>query len=51
MEVKNCNKLGKIVLDGIDPSPRGTPMIEVIFELSTCGILKVTAKGKNDKIS
>ncbi|HEY2982465.1 MAG TPA: molecular chaperone DnaK [Anaerolineales bacterium] len=38
--------LGKFVLDGIPPSPRGVPQIEVIFDIDANGILKVTAKDK-----
>jgi molecular chaperone DnaK len=38
--------LGRFVLDGIPPSPRGMPQIEVIFDIDTNGILHVTAKDK-----
>lgn len=38
--------LGKFVLDGIPPSPRGVPQIEVTFDIDASGILKVTAKDK-----
>lgn len=38
--------LGRFILDGIPPSPRGVPQIEVIFDLDASGILKVTAKDK-----
>ena len=38
--------LGKFVLDGIAPSPRGVPQIEVTFNLDANGILNVTAKDK-----
>ena len=38
--------LGRFILDGIDPSPRGMPQIEVEFDLDTDGILKVVAKDK-----
>ncbi len=38
--------LGRFVLDGIDPAPRGVPQIEVTFDLDADGILKVTAKDK-----
>ncbi|MGA7193516.1 MAG: molecular chaperone DnaK [Anaerolineales bacterium] len=38
--------LGKFVLDGIPPSPRGIPQIEVTFDIDANGILKVTAKDK-----
>ncbi len=36
--------LGRFVLDGIPPSPRGTPQIEVTFDIDANGILHVTAK-------
>jgi molecular chaperone DnaK len=38
--------LGKFVLDGIPPAPRGVPQIEVTFDIDANGILKVTAKDK-----
>ena len=38
--------LGRFVLDGIPPSPRGIPQIEVTFDMDASGILKVTAKDK-----
>jgi len=38
--------LGKFVLDGIAPAPRGVPQIEVTFSLDANGILNVTAKDK-----
>ena len=38
--------LGKFHLDGIPPAPRGTPQIEVIFEIDTNGIVHVTAQDK-----
>jgi len=38
--------LGRFVLDGIAPAPRGMPQIEVTFELDANGILNVTAKDK-----
>jgi molecular chaperone DnaK len=38
--------LGRFILDGIPPSPRGVPQIEVTFDLDASGILKVTAKDK-----
>jgi molecular chaperone DnaK len=38
--------LGKFMLDGIPPSPRGLPQIEVSFDIDANGILKVTAKDK-----
>ncbi len=38
--------LGRFVLDGIAPAPRGVPQVEVIFNLDANGILNVTAKDK-----
>jgi molecular chaperone DnaK len=38
--------LGKFILDGIPPAPRGVPQIEVTFDIDVNGILKVTAKDK-----
>ena len=38
--------LGKFVLDGIAPAPRGIPQIEVTFNIDANGILTVTAKDK-----
>ena len=38
--------LGRFVLDGIAPAPRGVPQIEVTFSLDANGILNVTAKDK-----
>jgi len=38
--------LGKFMLDGIPPAPRGVPQIEVTFDLDANGILKVMAKDK-----
>lgn len=46
-EFANDNKsLGRFVLDGIAPAPRGVPQIEVTFSLDANGILNVTAKDK-----
>src|SRR3712207_645107 len=36
--------LGRFILDGIAPAPRGVPQIEVTFSLDANGILNVTAK-------
>ncbi len=36
--------LGRFILDGIRPAPRGVPRIEVTFDIDANGILKVTAK-------
>src|SRR5438094_3422953 len=47
--------LGKFKLDGIPPAPRGTPQIEVTFDIDANGILNVSAKdkatGKEQKIT
>ncbi len=39
--------LGRFVLDGIPPAMRGTPQIEVTFDIDSNGILNVSAKEKN----
>ena len=54
--VASGNKsLGKFTLDGIPPSPRGLPQIEVTFDIDANGILHVNAKdmgtGKEQSIS
>ena len=38
--------LGRFILDGIPPAPRGMPQVEVSFDIDANGILKVTAKDK-----
>ncbi len=38
--------LGKFVLDGIPPAPRGVPQVEVTFDIDANGILNVSAKDK-----
>jgi len=38
--------LGRFILDGIPPAPRGMPQIEVTFDIDANGILKVTAQDK-----
>merc|ERR1711881_180073 len=43
---KDCNKLGEFQLSGIAPAPRGTPQIEVTFNIDANGILQVTAQDK-----
>ncbi|MFA7681719.1 MAG: molecular chaperone DnaK [Candidatus Peribacteraceae bacterium] len=46
-EMAGDNKsLGRFILDGIPPAPRGVPQIEVTFDIDTNGILHVTAKDK-----
>jgi molecular chaperone DnaK len=43
----NDNKsLGRFILDGIPPAPRGIPQIEVTFDVDANGILKVSANDK-----
>ncbi|MEK7662466.1 MAG: molecular chaperone DnaK [Patescibacteria group bacterium] len=39
--------LGRFILDGIPPSPRGIPQVEVTFDVDANGILGVTAKDKS----
>jgi molecular chaperone DnaK len=41
---KDNRSVGRFILDGIPPSPRGIPQIEVTFDLDVNGILKVSAK-------
>ncbi len=38
--------LGKFILDGIPPAPRGMPQVEVTFDIDANGILKVSASDK-----
>jgi molecular chaperone DnaK len=45
MAVDN-KSLGKFVLDGIPPAPRGLPQIEVTFDIDANGIINVTASDK-----
>jgi molecular chaperone DnaK len=51
---KDNRSLGRFILDGIPPAPRGTPQIEVTFDIDANGILHVSAKdkatGKEQKI-
>jgi molecular chaperone DnaK len=44
--VADNKSLGKFILDGIPPAPRGIPQVEVIFDIDANGILHVTAKDK-----
>ena len=44
--VADNKSLGRFVLDGIAPAPRGMPQIEVTFNIDANGILNVTAKDK-----
>jgi len=52
---KDNHKLGEFNLTGIPPAPRGTPQIEVTFDLDSNGILNVSAcekaGGKTQKIT
>ncbi len=43
---KDNKSLGRFILDGIPPAPRGVPQIEVTFDVDANGILNVTAKDK-----
>ncbi|MEP7360608.1 MAG: molecular chaperone DnaK [Chloroflexota bacterium] len=46
-EMATDNKtLGRFILDGIPPSPRGVPQIEVTFDIDANGILDVKAKDR-----
>ena len=46
-EFANDNKsVGRFILDGIAPAPRGVPQIEVTFNIDANGILNVSAKDK-----
>lgn len=39
--------LGRFILDGIPPAPRGVPQVEVVFDIDANGILNVKAKDKS----
>lgn len=43
---KDNKSLGRFILDGIPPAPRGVPQIEVSFDIDSNGILNVSAKDK-----
>ena len=43
---KDNKTIGRFHLDGIPPSPRGVPQIEVTFDIDANGIIKVTAADK-----
>ncbi len=43
---KDNKSLGRFILDGIPPAPRGIPQIEVTFDIDADGILNVSAKDK-----
>jgi molecular chaperone DnaK len=44
--VEGNKSLGRFILDGIAPAPRGIPQVEVTFNIDANGILNVTAKDK-----
>jgi molecular chaperone DnaK len=47
-QMANDNKsLGRFILDGIPPAPRGLPQVEVTFDIDANGILSVKAKDKS----
>jgi L1 cell adhesion molecule like protein len=52
---RDCNQLGRFDLKGIPPMPRGTPQIEITYEVNVNGILNVSAceksTGKSEKIT
>lgn len=43
---KDNKSLGRFILDGIPPAPRGVPQVEVTFNIDANGILNVSAKDK-----
>ncbi|MBI4434832.1 molecular chaperone DnaK [Candidatus Uhrbacteria bacterium] len=43
---KDNKSLGRFILDGIPPAPRGMPQVEVTFDIDANGILTVSAKDK-----
>jgi len=43
---KDNRTLGRFILDGIPPAPRGVPQVEVTFDIDANGILTVTAKDR-----
>merc|ERR1712137_1339537 len=46
-QTKDCNKLGQFDLTGIPPAPRGTPQIEVTFDVDANSCLNISAKDKS----
>ena len=52
---KDNRRLGRFMLDGIPPAPRGVPQVEVSFDIDANGIVNVSAKdlgtGKEQKIT
>jgi molecular chaperone DnaK len=55
LSVQENRSLGRFVLEGIGPAPRGQPQIEVSFDIDANGILDVSAKdmatGKEQKLT
>ncbi|HEY4518750.1 MAG TPA: Hsp70 family protein, partial [Candidatus Paceibacterota bacterium] len=45
--VADNKSLGRFILDGLPPAPRGLPQVEVTFDIDANGILSVKAKDKN----
>ncbi len=43
---KDNRPVGRFILDGIPPAPRGTPQVEVVFDIDANGILSVSAADK-----
>ncbi|MEO5673834.1 MAG: Hsp70 family protein, partial [Chitinophagales bacterium] len=43
---KDNRTIGRFMLDGIPPAPRGVPQVEVSFDIDANGILSVSAKDK-----
>ncbi len=43
---KDNRSLGRFILDGIPPAPRGVPQVEVTFDIDANGIIHVAAKDK-----
>lgn len=43
---RDNKSLGRFILDGIPPAPRGVPQVEVSFDIDASGLLTVTAKDK-----
>lgn len=43
---KDNRSVGRFILDGIPPAPRGIPQVEVSFDIDANGILSVSAQDK-----
>jgi len=43
---RDNRSVGRFILDGIPPAPRGTPQVEVSFDMDANGILNISAKDK-----